>query len=58
MSGSAGTAGKGYKVAAAAHDFQPDRDDYGRRSHCVCGAERAEHDRLLRSLEQPVRRAS
>lgn len=56
MSGSAGTAGKNYKVAAADHDFRPDRDDYGRRSHCVdCGCERQQH---ARALEQPVRRAS
>lgn len=40
--GSAGTAGDGYRIATAEHDYTPDLPEYGRRPVCrTCGEEHA-----------------
>jgi hypothetical protein len=52
--GSAGTAGRNYRVQLPAHSWHPANQEYGLRNTCsICGQERQTHGRMQKSSPKP-----
>jgi hypothetical protein len=60
MTATAGTAGRGYRVAPVACMYEGENVEYGERPRCRCGAgvSRAAHGCRSREGRAPARRAS